>query len=81
MEVTDKQFHIALHVQGKILIFDFGIRYPLNLLLSVQYVQRRMPHHIIRAGTQQHATLFQEDEDLCGSRVSLETSHTGGGGH
>lgn len=40
-----------------------------------------MPHRVIRAGTQQHGPFIQEGEGLRGSAVSLETSHTGGGGH
>lgn len=50
-------------------------------MIQVQYVQKEMPHLVIRAGAQQHAPFLQEGEGRCDSGVSLETSHTGGGGH
>lgn len=40
-----------------------------------------MSHHVIRASAQKHGSFLQEGEGLCGFTVSLETSHTGGGGH
>lgn len=36
-----------------------------------------MSYRVIRTSTEKHTAFIQEGEDLCGSRVSLETSHTG----
>ena len=50
-------------------------------MIQVQCVEAAMSHHVIGAASEQHGSFIQEGEDLCGSLVSLETSHTGGGGH
>lgn len=44
---------------------------------SVPGLARRSPYRVISTSTQKHTSFIQDGEDLCGSRVSLETSHTG----
>lgn len=44
---------------------------------SVPGMARMTPYRVISTSSQKHTPFIQEGEDLCGSRVSLETSHTG----
>lgn len=45
------------------------------------WMDRLVPYRVIRTSTKKHAAFIQKGEDLGGSRVGLETSHTGAIGY
>lgn len=54
---------------------------PISKFCSWFSTDRMTPYRVISTSTQKHASFIQEGENLCGSRVSLKTSHTRGIGY